>query len=52
MKNYIKPQMDITSTLVFSENIANTQTGLGTWLEERGIESTTEFDISSYISAS
>ena len=52
MKNYIKPQMDIENTLVFSENIAGTQAGLGSWLNERGLESATEYDISSYISAS
>ena len=52
MKNYVKPQIDAINTLLFAENIANTQYGLTSWLEERGLESATEFDISSYISAS
>lgn len=50
MKNYIKPQLNIENTYVFSENIANA--GMTSWLNEHGLASAVAFEITTYVSAS
>ena len=47
MKNYNKPQLNIESTLISKENIA--QSGLGEWLEVHGLESATSYNITTFI---
>lgn len=50
MKNYNKPQLNIESTLISKENIA--QSGLGNWLEVHGLESATSYNITTFITES
>ena len=51
MKKYIKPQLNIENTVLFSENIAQ-HAGMTSWLNEHGLSSAVSIEITTYASAS